>query len=139
MTYRIEHNPNPDPSDVERLRASLSRYNRSKIPDRGYLPVHLTLLDERNGLAGGLSGYVAYGWLFVDTLWIAETARSRGFGRELMQQAEEIARTHGAHYAWLDTFSFQARGFYEKLGYRVFAELEDFPPGHSRYFLRKEL
>jgi hypothetical protein len=40
---------------------------------------------------------------------------------------------------WLDTFSFQARGFYEKLGYRVFGEVADYPPGHTRHFLKKSL
>jgi endonuclease/exonuclease/phosphatase (EEP) superfamily protein YafD len=37
------------------------------------------------------------------------------------------------------TFSFQARPFYEKFGYEVFATLEDYPPGHRKYFLRKAL
>jgi hypothetical protein len=40
--------------------------------------------------------------------------------------------------AWLDTFSFQARGFYEKLGYEEFGQL-DYPPDHHRHFMRKRL
>jgi hypothetical protein len=53
--------------------------------------------------------------------------------------AEAEARQRGAQHAYLDTFSFQAPGFYKKHGYQVFGELQDFPPGHQRYFLTKQL
>jgi len=56
----------------------------------------------------------------------------------LMGQAEGRARERGCHSTWLDTFSFQARGFYEKLGYEEFGRL-DYPPGHYRHFMRKRL
>jgi GNAT superfamily N-acetyltransferase len=135
----LEHVPNPDPAAIERLRAALSGYNRSQIPDKGYFPLFFSLVDDRKDFAGGLYGYVGYGWLFIDTLWISECARLQGYGSKLMHAAEDIARKHGCRRAWLDTFSFQARRFYEKLGYTVFAELEEFPPGHQRYFLRKNL
>jgi GNAT superfamily N-acetyltransferase len=64
--------------------------------------------------------------------------RGRGVGRELMAQAEARAVERGCHAAWLDTFSFQARGFYEKLGYEEFGTL-DYPPIHKRYFMKKLL
>ena len=41
--------------------------------------------------------------------------------------------------AWLDTFEFQARGFYERLGYTCFGRLEDYPPGFARYFMKKTM
>jgi hypothetical protein len=52
---------------------------------------------------------------------------------------EEEATRRGCKYAYLDTLSFQARGFYEKHGYTVFGELAHFPPGHRKYFLKKDL
>jgi hypothetical protein len=39
----------------------------------------------------------------------------------------------------LDTFEFQARGFYEHQGYTCFADLPDYPPGFSRFFMKKSL
>ena len=69
---------------------------------------------------------------------ISDILRGRGVGRELMDRAEVRARERGCHSAWLDTFSFQARGFYEKLGYEEFGQL-DYPPDHHRHFMQKRL
>ena len=54
-----------------------------------------------------------------------------------MLEAERIARANGCVGIWLDTYEFQARGFYEKLGFEVFGSLKDHPVGHRRFFLRK--
>jgi GNAT superfamily N-acetyltransferase len=72
-------------------------------------------------------------------VYLPEDLRGAGLGRQLMEQAEQEAIHRGCHIIWLDTFTFQARGFYERLGYTVFGTLEDYPPGHSRFFLRKNL
>ena len=53
--------------------------------------------------------------------------------------AELEAMRGGCNYMQLETFSFGARGFYEKQGYVVFGVQEDFPPGHRRFYLRKKL
>jgi len=139
MSLRIERSIDPSSSEIERVRSGLASYNRLHIPDKGYAPIVLSLFDDANTFCGGLTAYVSYGWLFVDLLWVAEQNRSQGWGRALLLAAEEEARIRHCLHAWLDTFSFQARRFYEKLGYSIFAELEDFPPGHRRYFMRKRL
>ena len=97
----------------------------------------LQLHDAENRLLGGLSGVLAGGWLFVDALWVDAGLRGRGAGRALMARAETHAKAADCHSAWLDTF--QASGFYEALGYRVFGALEDYPGGQTRVFLRKRL
>jgi len=80
---------------------------------------------------------LSWGWLFVEALWVGEALRGRGIGRALMAGAEDFARAKDCHSAWLDTF--QAVGFYTRLGYERFGVLEDYPPGQSRHFLRKRL
>ena len=62
-----------------------------------------------------------------------------GLGSSLLATAEHEARLRGCRGAWLDTFEFQARGFYERAGYVVFGEIPDYPPGSARYFLKKAL
>lgn len=88
---------------------------------------------------GGLWGQFGYDWLFVELLVVPEHLRGGGYGTKLMQEAERIAMDRGAAGIWLDTFSFQARGFYEKLGFSVFGELPGHPRGGARYFMSKTL
>ncbi len=97
----------------------------------------LRLEDADGRLAGGLSGVMSWGWLFIDAVWVHADLRGRGAGRVLMAHAEHHAVAQGCHSAWLDTF--QARAFYESIGYAVFGALEDYPPGQTRSFLRKRL
>jgi hypothetical protein len=58
---------------------------------------------------------------------------------KLTKRAELYALERGCTDAFLDTFSFQARPFYEKLGYRVFGTLENHPAGYQHYFMTKQL
>ena len=104
-----------------------------------WYPVGFFLKDDRGEVLGGLLGNIWAGWLHVGTLGVAAPVRSRGFGRQLMQRAEDYAIERGCTNAFLDTFSFQARPFYEKLGYRVFGTLENHPAGHQHYFMTKRL
>jgi GNAT superfamily N-acetyltransferase len=79
------------------------------------------------------------GWLHVGQLWVHTGLRGRGYGRQLMEAAEAEGRRLGCHSAYLDTFSFQARPFYEGCGYEVFGVLDRFPDEHQRFFMRKGL
>ena len=90
-------------------------------------------------VAGGLWGIGYYGWLFIELLVLPEAMRGRGLGTALMDQAEAAARSQGCIGVWLDTFSFQARGFYEKRGYAMFGCIDGYPPGQSRYWMKKAL
>jgi GNAT superfamily N-acetyltransferase len=102
----------------------------------------LTLSVRRPGEtepAGGLLGHTFFGWLFVRLFFLPEDLRRQGLGTELLRRAEDEARARGCVGAYLDTFSFQARGFYEKRGYAPFGTLPDCPPGHARFFLSKRL
>jgi GNAT superfamily N-acetyltransferase len=137
--YRLAVDTAPAEADIRRLQQHLRAFNVSRAGDGGHLPLLISLLDDGPSLAGGLFGKIAYQWLFVDLLWVAEEVRGLGQGSKLLAAAEEEARRHGCHNAWLDTFTFQARSFYEKNGYAVFGQLPDYPPGHTRYFLHKRL
>lgn len=90
-------------------------------------------------IVGGVIGTTYWDWLYIELMFIKEEHRRSGFGSRLLSQAEEEGRKRGAKHAYLDTFTFQAPDFYKKHGYRVFGELKDFPAGHTRYYLTKEL
>ncbi len=77
--------------------------------------------------------------MFVEYLVVPDALRGNGTGTRMMQTAEQVARDRGCMGIWLDTFSFQARGFYEKLGFSVFGTISDYPLGHQQYFMAKRL
>lgn len=88
-------------------------------------------------IVAGLLGHTNWEWLFVAQLWVSDAVRKQGVGRRLMEAAETEAVRRGCKHAHVDTFSFQALSFYERLGYTVFGQLDDYPQGHTRYFLQK--
>jgi GNAT superfamily N-acetyltransferase len=90
-------------------------------------------------LVGGLIGETHWGWFYINLLFIKEELRGHGYGHRLLTLAEDEARKRGATSVYLDTFSFQAPDFYKQHGYQVFGTLENFPPGHKRYYLTKQL
>jgi GNAT superfamily N-acetyltransferase len=104
-----------------------------------WYPVAVLLKDADDAVRGGVLGDIWGGWLHIKYVWVDRPLRHRGHASRMVAAAERYARDRGAHDACLDTFSFQARPLYEKLGYEVFGVLENFPPGHSRYFLKKRL
>jgi len=97
------------------------------------------LRSAEGKVVGGVIAEVFGGWVYVSLLWVAKTLRGNGWGTRLMRTVEAEAVKLGCRHAHLDTYSFEARPFYEKLGYAVFATLEDYPQGYSKYFLKKTL
>jgi GNAT superfamily N-acetyltransferase len=117
----------------------LGLYNVAVTGFAEYYPVSIFLKDEHDEVLGGVLGHIWGKWLHITIVWLAEPIRGQGYGSQLLVAAETYARERGCQNVKLETFSFQARPFYEKLGYEVFATLEDCPPGHCEYFLRKSL
>jgi GNAT superfamily N-acetyltransferase len=134
--YRISFEADPPPEFRAGLAKAINAFHADTVPfvsRRFALQVH----DDEGRLTGGLIGVIAWGWLFVEAVWVEAAWRGRGAGRALMGRAETHARAEGCHSVWLD--SFQAGGFYEAIGYEVFATLEDYPGAQSRRFFRKKL
>jgi GNAT superfamily N-acetyltransferase len=101
--------------------------------------IRVFLRDEEGRVVGGTTANVFGGWVYISLLWVEESLRNQGYGTELMKRLEREAMGLGCRYAHLDTYSFEARPFYERLGYKVFGVLEDYPAGHRKYFLKKRL
>ncbi len=106
---------------------------------RRYRSLTLGLRASDQQFAGALLAATVWSWLSIDVLWVEPSLRGRGFGRAMVREAERIAQERGCTHVRLDTFDFQARGFYEGLGYRVYAQLESFPVGHTQFHLTKSL
>ena len=140
MTPRIMLTDSPEAHVGEAIRGPLVRFNAARVGNaEGWRRLAITLSHpETNEIMGGLWGETMYSRLHVDLLFVPESLRRTGIGRRLMADAEAEAARRGCHGAWLDTYSFQARGFYERIGYVVFGTIDDYPPGHRRFFLSKD-
>ncbi len=137
-TLVLESNPNPD--DIQQLRANLSAHNIVQMQGDGdYAEVLFTLRDNDREIVGGVVVTIFWQIAEIDFLWVHDDLRGQGFGRDLLAAAEKEAHKHNCQYVYLDTFSFQAPQFYVKQGYEIVAEIEDYPPGHSRFMLKKAL
>jgi len=131
----------PADADVAKIVAGLRAFNaRQRGRKRTSVRKFAVYVRDGDGaIVGGLVGLTHLDWLYVDYLWLDDAVRGRGWGRRLMDAAERVARRHGCLGAWLDTASFQAPGFYRKLGYRKFGELADLSSDMRRFWLWKRL
>lgn len=127
------------PEAREAVLAPLAAYNQAQAGPPSPRPLAVLLRDGEGAIRGGLWGRTSWGWLFVELLAVPEGFRGQGLGAALLARAEEEASRRGCVGVWLDTFSFQAPGFYARQGYVEVGRIEGYPPGHSRVFLRKTL
>ncbi len=128
-----------DPPAWEVIGRGIREYNTNQAGDGHAIYLCFALYAPDGSITGGVIGETHWNWLFINLMWIKEELRGHGYGRQLLLAAEEEGRKRGATDAYLDTFSFQAPEFYKKHGYQVFGVLEDFPPGHKRFYLSKKL
>ena len=122
-----------------RVRAGLIAYNRTKAGRPRYRPLVLAARDAKGRLVGGLTGDLYWNALYIHLLWLRGSARGKGLGTQLMQEAERIARRARKELVVLSTYSFQAPGFYRRLGFRSIGRILNYPRGATRYFLVKRL
>jgi GNAT superfamily N-acetyltransferase len=101
--------------------------------------IKLILKDDRGQVFGGIFCNTFLYCIYIDVLWVDEQFRGGGYGKELMLEAERIAKENGCLFAHTCTFSYQSPHFYQHLGYEVFSVLDDYPENIKQYFLKKRL
>lgn len=129
----------PDSLAMASVRQGLEAFNARLIGVSAYTDFELYARDTDGQLIGGMFGHSGMGWLYIDYLWLAEDQRKHGLGSQLLKMAEEEARNRGCSGVFLYSYSFQAPGFYQQQDYQLMGVLEDCPPGHQRYYLKKAL
>jgi ribosomal protein S18 acetylase RimI-like enzyme len=137
------------PEMREAVCAPLRNYNRSKnaefftkreLPENAARHLNLIARNESGQIVGGLIAETQFSWLKIEILSVADNSRRQGTGTMLMNAAETEARARGSRYAFLDTMSYQAPGFYEKLGYTVAGKLDDWDShGNTKLLFVKRL
>ena len=133
----------PTGAEEETIDDELVAYNLQKVPCRQrepFVKFCRCARNEEGELIGGvLACSILWNILSIESVWVAPAYRGQHIASRLLSEVEEEARKAGCYMAQLDTFDFQAKGFYEKQGYRIFGTLEDAPKGHSHFYMAKRL
>jgi GNAT superfamily N-acetyltransferase len=129
----------PSFEDVRFLEDRLYEYNveQTGVDNGQWLAIFVR--DDQQTIHAGVEGWTWCGSCYLRHIWVHQDLRGQGVGTKLLQAAEQEAIKRGCQHIVLESFSFQAPGFYQKLGFEVFAVLEDHPHGHRNYYLRKRL
>ena len=138
MTADIRIEP-PNGADMGAVIKQLVAYNASKTNGEVQDYLFIAARDAAGAIQGGLVGATYLGWLVVQAVSLDDSLRGRGLGTRIMKMAEDEAVRRGCPRVFLETLSFQALPFYEKLGYVVHSKLDGFPVGGTRYALTKML
>lgn len=140
QVYRASDDFKPAEDGYRAVLEGLGRNIINKIGDVDLgKDVRIFIRNEEKKVVGGAMGSVFGGWLYIPLMWVEESLRNRGYGTKLLEMMEKEVVKLGCRHAHVDTYSFEARPFYEKNGYTVFASLENYPEGHSKHFLKKKL
>lgn len=135
----LQFDEHPSTDELRQIVDGVRSFNRTIV---GYEPprsVACFLKDEDGHVVGGAQGDLWGASVHIAGMWVSEDYRGKGYGSALLTAVENYAADHGHLLSYLETTSFQARPFYEGLGYRVFGELPGIAEGCTMFFLKKEL
>ncbi|MBP2642122.1 MAG: GCN5-related N-acetyltransferase [Firmicutes bacterium] len=130
---------NPEEQDILEIRNHLLEINLSHLECKIVTPIAIFVTDESGSRIGGITGETHGNWLEIDFLWVNEKARGVRLGTKLVKDVEAEAKKRGCIYVFLNTFSFQAKDFYIKLGYKEVFTLEQYPVTGKRHYFVKTL
>ena len=141
LTFQPKLEGIPRKEDLDLFYFKIDEFNiASTGKSAGNRDIIFFIRDIEDKIIGGIRGsFNNSGWLYINAIWVDKEIRNKGYGTLLIQSIEKEAKAKGGTNSYLHTFSSQAPEFYKKLGYEVFAELENFHQEFSKIFLRKKL
>ena len=129
----------PEESDIRFIEQRILEFNVDHIGYDDAQRLAIFIRDAADQIVGGVVGYTYWHWLAIDFLWVHESLRGQGYGTRLLVAAEREAQARGCLQALVDTFDFQAPGFYVRHGYEQFGALDGFAGKFQRLYFRKRL
>lgn len=129
----------PKARDYRILSDGMLKYHAQQGHQRASEVVNIFLKDNEKKMRGGVIVTILWNGMEINSLWVDEPWRGQGWGRRLVEAAENEGRKRGCTFAYTNTFTWQAPGFYEKLGYKIYGKLDDFPPGNTLTYYTKNL
>ncbi|MBN8209695.1 GNAT family N-acetyltransferase [Bacillus sp. NTK071] len=123
------------------IRKKVVDYNVQQLSDQVKTPLETVafVIEEDGEMVGGVSCTMFWQHLHLDFLWVAEGKRGNQYGMKLLKRIENLAEEKACRLILLDSFSFQAPGFYLRQGYEICGKVDNHPEGHTQYFFQKRL
>lgn len=139
MIKGLEITSSPNALDLEFVGSKLSDFNDADVGAADKKPIAVFVRDDSDAIIAAISGYTAWGWLYIQWLWVDKAHRGLKLAGKMLDASEQEAIKRSCHGALIDTFSPVAAKAYERQGYKVFGTLANFPIGRSRIYLQKKL
>ena len=137
-TNHVLTNSVPSSDELQFMEDRLYEFNKVQTgQDDGQL-FAIIIRNEQQEIVAGLSGWTWAHACEIQSLWVHPAWREQGYGRDLLETAEHEARARGCKVILIGSYSFQAPAFYQKCGYELAWQLNDFPPGHQYCYLVKQ-
>lgn len=129
----------PTTEELQFLEDRLYEFNSAQTgQDDGKL-FSIFIRNEQQEIVAGLSGWTWAHACEIKSLWVASSLRGQGYGRKLLESAEQEALVRDCKVILIVSYSFQAPEFYQTCGYELVWQLNDFPPGHKNCYLVKRI
>ncbi|ANQ51697.1 GNAT family N-acetyltransferase [Flammeovirga sp. MY04] len=139
----LEITTQPNEQDAKTISQGIINFNNDKVPDLEPIEKEVKFFvfvrNDDQEVIGGIRAICFWNTLHIELLWLSEECRGKGVGKELIDSAEKFAVEHGCGKAFVETTSWQAKPFYEKMGYHHIATINDRPKGHASHYLTKDL
>lgn len=139
MKYNINFTNKPSDKEIEILCKGLEQHAKQTIGKTSFEPFGFLVHNDSEKLIGGCTGELVYGTLYIKFLWVEKLERGKGIGRKLIEKAENFAKENNCCNITLHTFNWQAKEFYEKMGYNTEFIYDGYDDNFQLYFFRKRL
>ncbi len=137
MTIQLVDHPTQELMNF--FEEQIDKFNLQRWEVKEKVPLVLKVENAQGDIIAGVSAKTFGYWLLIENLWVSEELRKQNMGSKILLRLHEVALQRGCRFALLDTLNFQARGFYEKFGYRVQWTQEEYPKIGSKFFMTKTL
>jgi GNAT superfamily N-acetyltransferase len=129
----------PRPEDIAFLEERLTDFSirTTGITDGRFIGIFLRKSD--GSPLGGVYGWTWGGTCYIRYLFVPEGMRRQGEGTRLMRAVEHEAKDRNCRQIVLETYGFQAPGFYKKLGFEAVGRVANYPCGHEYITMVKRL
>ncbi|MES9861610.1 MAG: GNAT family N-acetyltransferase [Candidatus Thiodiazotropha sp. LLP2] len=127
----------PSRNEIEPILDGLRQFGIQAIGGVNQKSVAVLLKDASGGVVGGASGHEILGHFHLNNLWVETSLRGQGYGSNILQRIISQAREMDCREIRLDSMNPRSTPFYEKHGFKIYAEIADYLPGFTRTFYTK--